>query len=105
MIDFEKPPASFDSLAIQILINESMGNKFPSFVCFLRIRKPTDWEPLKKKIAYADRIIKIQHIIEEDRLHLFVLSKSPKVENPNHTSPKEAAKIFSRAHKMMLDFD
>jgi hypothetical protein len=105
MIDFDKPTDSFDSLAIQILINESMGNKFPSFICFLRIRKPNDWQPLKKKIAYADRIIKIQHMLEEDRLHLFVLSKSPKVENPNHTSPKEAARIFARAHKMMLDFD
>jgi hypothetical protein len=105
MIDFELPPTSFESLAIQILINESMGNKFPSFVCFLRINKPKDWQPLKKKTAYADRIIKIQHIIEEDNLHLFVLSKSPKVENPNHTSPREAAKIFNRAHKMMLDFD
>lgn len=104
MIDFENSPASFDSLSIQILINESMGNKFPSFVCFLRIRKPNDWEPLRKKTAYADRIIKIQHILEEEQLHLFVLSKSPKVENPNHTSPKEAARIFSRAHKMMLDF-
>ncbi|NHJ47849.1 MAG: hypothetical protein FK733_08685 [Asgard group archaeon] len=105
MVDFDLPPTSFDSLAIQIIINESMGNKFPSFVCFLRVRNPNEWQPLKKKIAYADRIIKIQHMVEEDDLHLFVLSKSPKVENPNHTSPREAAKIFLRAHKMMIDFD
>jgi len=104
MIDFDDPVESFDSLSIQILINESMGNKFPAFVCFLRLKKPSDWSPLKKEIAYADRIIKIQHIVEEDNLHLFVLSKSPKVENPNHTSPKEATKIFKRAYKMMKDF-
>jgi hypothetical protein len=104
MIDFEDPPDSFDSFSVQILINRSMGNKFPSFICFLRMKKPSDWKPLKKEIAYADRIIKIQHIVEEDDLHLFVLSKSPKVENPNHTSPKEATKIFKRAHKMMKDF-
>jgi len=104
MIDFDDPVESFDSLSIQILINESMGNKFPAFVCFLRLKKPSDWSPLKKDIAYADRIIKIQHIVEEDNLHLFVLSKSPKVENPNHTSPKEATKIFKRAYKMMKDF-
>ena len=104
MIDFDDPVESFDSFSIQILINESMGNKFPAFVCFLRLKKPSDWSPLKKEIAYADRIIKIQHIVEEDDLHLFVLSKSPKVENPNHTSPKEATKIFKRAYKMMKDF-
>lgn len=104
MIDFEDQPDSFDSFSIQILINESMSNKFPSFICFLRMKKPSDWKPLKKEIAYADRVIKIQHIVEEDNLHLFVLSKSPKVENPNHTSPKEATKIFKRAYKMMKDF-
>ncbi|MHA1220486.1 MAG: hypothetical protein ACTSQB_02005 [Candidatus Heimdallarchaeota archaeon] len=104
MIDFEDEPANFDSLAIQIIINETMGNKFPSFVCFLRIRQPSDWRPLKKEIAYSDRIVKIQHIVEEDDLHLFVLAKSPKIENPNHTSPKQASKIFRRAHKMMMDF-
>jgi hypothetical protein len=104
MIDFDDEPDSYDSLSIQVIINQSMGNKFPSFVCFLRMKKPADWQPLKKAIAYADRIIKIQHIVEEDNLHLFVLSKSPKVENPNHTSPKEATKIFKRAIKMMRDF-
>ncbi len=104
MIDFEDQPASFDSLSAQIILNESMGNKFPSFVCFLRMKKPKNWQPLKKDIAYADRIIKIQHILEERNLHLFVLSKSPKVEDPNHTSPKEASKIFRRAYKMMIDF-
>ncbi|NHJ33251.1 MAG: hypothetical protein FK732_10330 [Asgard group archaeon] len=104
MVDFDNPPDSFDSLSIQILINESMGNKFPAFVCFLRMRKPSDWKPLKKEIAYADTIIKIQHMVEEADLHLFVLSKSQKVENPNHTSPKEATKIFKRAYKMMRDF-
>ncbi|MBN1328892.1 MAG: hypothetical protein JXA54_05405 [Candidatus Heimdallarchaeota archaeon] len=104
MIDFADQPASFESLSAQIVINESMGNKFPSFVCFLRMKKPKNWQPLKKDIAYADRIIKIQHIIEEKNLHLFVLSKSPKVEDPNHTSPKEASKIFRRAYKMMIDF-
>jgi len=104
MIDFESPPSSFDSLAIQIILNEHMGNKFPFFVCFLRIKKPNEWMPLKKDTAYADRIVKIQHMVEEDNLHLFVLSKSPKVENPNHTSPRDAAKIFKRAYKMMMDF-
>ena len=104
MIDFYNPPESFDSLSIQIILNEYMGNKFPSFVCFLRIRKPNDWKPLKKDIAYADRIVKIQHMLEEENLHLFVLSKSPKVENPNHTSPRDAVKIFKRAYKMMQDF-
>ncbi|HUT81793.1 MAG TPA: hypothetical protein VMZ29_11375 [Candidatus Bathyarchaeia archaeon] len=104
MVDFADQPPSFDSLSAQIIINESMGNKFPSFVCFLRMKKPKNWQPLKKDIAYADRIIKIQHTVEERNLHLFVLSKSSKVENPNHTSPKEASKIFKRAYKMMLDF-
>ncbi len=105
MIDFDEPPKSFDSLSIQILMNESMGSLFPSMVCFLRIRKPSDWKPLKKEIAYADRIVKIQHLVEEDDLHLFVLSKSPKVEDPKHTSPKDATKIFKRSYKMMVDFD
>jgi len=104
MIDFDDEPESFDSMAIQIIINQSMGNKFPSFVCFLRMKKTSDWKPFKKPTAYADRIVKIQHVVEEDNLHLFVLSKSPKVENPNHTSPKEATRIFKRAIKMMRDF-
>ena len=105
MIEFEDAPNSFDSLAIQITINESMGNKFPFFVCFLRMKKPSDWMPLKKDEATVDQIIKIKHILEEDDLHLFVLSKSTKVENSKHTSPKDAAKMLRRAEKMMRDFD
>jgi hypothetical protein len=69
------------------------------------MRKPDDWMPLKKDEAYADRIIKIAHQLEENELHLFVLSKSPKVDIPYHTSPLDATKIFKRAHKMMIDFD
>jgi len=105
MIDFEDPPGSFDSLSIQIILNETMNNVFPFFVCFLRMRKPDDWMPLKKDEAYADRIIKIAHQVEDEGLHLFVLSKSPKVDIPYHTSPFDATKIFKRAHKMMKDFD
>ncbi len=105
MIDFENPPESFDSLSIQIILNESMNNIFPSLVCFLRMRKPDDWMPLKKDEAYADRIVKIAHQVEDEGLHLFVLSKSPKVDIPYHTSPFDASKIFKRAHKMMIDFD
>lgn len=104
MIEFDEAPEAFDSLSIQITINEYLKNKFPFFVAFLRIRKPKDWKPLKKPEAIADRIVKIKHIVEEDDLHLFVLSKSKKVENPYHTSPREAAKIFMRAEKMMRDF-
>ena len=104
MIDFENEPTYYDSLACQIILNEKMGNKFPSFICFLRIRKPADWMPLKKEIAYADRIVKINHIQEEDNIHLFVLSKSQKVDDPEHTSPREASIIFKRAYKMMMDF-
>ena len=104
MIEFEDAPESFHSLAIQISINEYLGNKFPFFVCFLRINKPNDWMPLKKDEATVDQIIKIKHMLEEDDLHLFVLSKSPKVENPKHTSPKDAAKMVRRAEKMMRDF-
>ncbi|MHA1186699.1 MAG: hypothetical protein ACTSSK_07470, partial [Candidatus Heimdallarchaeota archaeon] len=96
MIDFENPPESFDSLSIQIILNESMNNIFPSLVCFLRMRKPDDWMP---------RIVKIAHQVEDEGLHLFVLSKSPKVDIPYHTSPFDATKIFKRAHKMMIDFD
>ena len=105
LIDFDDPPASFDSLSIQIILNKTMNNVFPFFVCFLRMRKPNDWMPLKKDEAYADRIIKIAHQIEEEELHLFVLSKSPKVDHPYHTSPLDATKIFNRAYKMMVDFD
>lgn len=104
MIEFEDAPESFDSLAIQITINEYMGNKFPFFVCFLRMKHPNDWMPLKKDEATVDKIIKIKHMLEEDDLHLFVLSKSPKTENQKHTSPRDAAKIFRRAEKMMRDF-
>ncbi|NHJ85071.1 MAG: hypothetical protein FK734_06390 [Asgard group archaeon] len=105
MIDLNDPPSIFEELSIQVMVNKSVGgNKFPSLVCFLRIKNPSDWQPLKKKIAYADRIVKIQHIVEENGLHLFVLSKSPKVESPYHTSPKEATKIFKRALKMLNDF-
>lgn len=104
MIEFEDAPESFDSLAIQITINEYMGNKFPFFVCFLRMKQPSDWMPLKKDEATVDKIIKIKHMLEEDDLHLFVLSKAPKTENPRHTSPRDAAKILLRAEKMMRDF-
>lgn len=104
MIEFEDPPESFDSLSIQITINEYMQNKYPFFVCFLRMKKPEDWKPLKKPEAIADQIVNIKHMYEGDDLHLFVLSKSPKAENARHTSPREAAKIFNRAVKMMRDF-
>lgn len=104
MIEFEDAPESFESMSIQININQSMGNKFPYMVCFLRMKKHSDWMPLKKDEATADRIVKIKHMVEEEDLHLFVLSKSPKVENPNHTSPRDATKIFRRAYKMMRDF-
>lgn len=104
MIEFDDAPSSFDSLAIQITINESLGTKFPFFVCFLRMKKPNDWMPLKKDEATVDQIIKIKHILEEDDLHLFVLSKSTKVESPKHTSPRDAAKMLRRAEKMMRDF-
>ncbi len=104
MIEFEDAPKSFDSLAIQVTINEYMGNKFPFFVCFLRMKKPNDWMPLKKDEATIDQIIKIKHMLEEDDLHLFVLSKSSKAENPKHTSPRDAAKMLRRAEKMMRDF-
>ena len=104
MIEFEDVPESFDSFSIQITINKYMGNNFPFMVIFLRLKKPNDWMPLKKDEATADRIVKIKHMLEEDDLHLFVLSKSQKVENPNHTSPREATKIFRRAYKMMRDF-
>jgi hypothetical protein len=103
---FDDAPESFDSLSIQIVLNKHMGNLFPFFVCFLRFKKPAEWMPLKKDEALADRIVKIKHILEEDEenLHTFVLSKSPKAEHPYHTSPKEATKIFKRAHKMLTDF-
>ena len=104
MTEFDDAPKSFDSLSIQITINKYMGNNFPFMVAFLRFKKPNDWMPLKKDEATADRIVKIKHELEEDGLHLFVLSKSPKVENPNHTSPRDATKIFRRAYKMMRDF-
>ncbi|MHA1126683.1 MAG: hypothetical protein ACTSO7_13285 [Candidatus Heimdallarchaeota archaeon] len=105
MIDFENRPESFDSLSIQIILNEQMNNVFPFLVCFLRMRKPDDWMPLEKDEAYADRIVKIAHQVEDEGLHLFVLSKSPKVDISYHTSPFDATKIFKRAHKMMIDFD
>ncbi|MFW9922453.1 MAG: hypothetical protein ACFFDW_04095 [Candidatus Thorarchaeota archaeon] len=104
MIEFEDQPESFDSLSIQITLNEYMQNKYPFFVCFLRMKKPEDWKPLKKPEATADQIVRIKHMVEDDGLHMLVLSKSPKAENPRHTSPREAAKIFARAVKMMRDF-
>ncbi|MBD3191368.1 MAG: hypothetical protein GF308_12030 [Candidatus Heimdallarchaeota archaeon] len=103
-IEFDDAPEDFDSLAIQIALNKRMGNIFPFFVCFLRLRKPADWMPLKKDKAYADKIVAIRHSLEEDDLHLFVLSKAQKADTPHHTSPRQAATIFKRAYRMIQTF-
>lgn len=109
-IEFDDPPEDFDSLAIQIALNKRMGNVFPFFVCFLRLKKPADWMPLKKDKAYADKIVAIRHSLEEEEeeeeedLHLFVLSKAKKADKPYHTSPRQAATIFKRAHRMIQTF-
>jgi hypothetical protein len=103
-IVFENTPEAFDSLAIHILINNYMGNKFPAMVCFLRFKKPSDWSPLKKDKALTDEFIQVKHTLEEEGLHLFVLSKSKKATHPYHTDVKQGEKMLSRAWKMIQDF-